>query len=406
MQIEVRPAKPEEMSEARRIADETLILPPGIIPEEFINKISHDMTLCAFVDGKMATTYASWPFIMKFNGMDAPVAGVSFVGTLPVYRRMGCLRKVHSKHFKVLHEEGKRSISILFASQSAIYQRYGYSVVATQNSYDIAPDKIKFQYPENISTAGTMKQVRENEVETLNKIYNKFTAFRTGYLVREKFKWETGVLNPTSIPGAALDKVVYEEDGEQRGYVIYTMEPHFTEHGIVQKTTIRDMAWLTISAWYGIWDFFTKMDLAQNIHWMQAPPDDPMPYLIQEPMELNIKSTRNLLARIIDIDKAMTVRGYNEDGELIFKIEDDAMCPWNNGTWQVNIKDGIATIEKSEKAPEVSMNINTMAILLFGQVSTSEAVKMGNMEIFKEDAIKKYDRLLSTEYMPFCCDII
>ncbi len=406
MHIEVRPAKPEELPEARRIAAETIILPPGIIPEEFISKISHDMTLCAFVDGKMATTYASWPFVMKFNGMDAPVAGISFVGTLPVYRRMGCLRSVHSRHFKLLHEEGKRSISILFASKSAIYQRYGYSVVSTQNSCDIAPDKIKFQSQTYLSSNGLLKQVRENEVEVLNSIYRKFTASRTGYLVREKFKWETGVLNPPPTPGAVLDKVIYEENGDALGYVIYTMEPHFTDQGIVQKITIRDMAWLTISAWYGIWDFFTKMDLAQNIHWMQAPPDDPMPHLIQEPGDLNIKSTRGLLARIIDIEKAVPVRGYSEDGELIFNIKNDDMCPWNNGTWRVNIKNGKGSIEKSDKEPEISMNINTMAMLLFGYVNTGRAAKMGSIDVFKEDTLKKYDRLLSTEYMPFCCDII
>ena len=99
MKMEIRPAKPEEMDEARRVAAETNVLPPGLISQEFINGITPDMTLCAFVDDELATSYASWHFNMRFNGIDAPVAGVSFVGTLPVFRRMGCLRKVHTRHF-------------------------------------------------------------------------------------------------------------------------------------------------------------------------------------------------------------------------------------------------------------------------------------------------------------------
>ncbi len=50
---------------------------------------------------------------MRFNGKDAPVAGVSMVGTLPVYRKMGCLRKANERHFKLLHEEKGRSASCL-----------------------------------------------------------------------------------------------------------------------------------------------------------------------------------------------------------------------------------------------------------------------------------------------------
>ena len=86
------------------------------------------------------------------------------------------------------------------------------------------------------------------------------------------------------------------------------------------------------------------MDLANRIHWMQAPPDDPMPYLIMEPNSLNIKSSRGFLARIVDIEKAISLRGYSEDGEVILRIENDDMCSWNNGTWLLKIKDGKGSI--------------------------------------------------------------
>ena len=406
MKIEVRSANPEEMIEARRISAETIVLPPGIIPQGYIDMITHDMTMCAFVDGKMATTYAAWPFYMKFNGMDAPVAGVSFVGTLPVFRRMGCLRKVHSRHFEILHDQGERPISILFASQAAIYQRYGYAVVSKQNSYNIEPGKIKFRSLKHLNGSGRLWQVHQDEVNVLNNIYMQFIKSRTGYLIREKFKWETGVLNPPSAPGVTLDKVVYEENGSPMGYVIYTSESNFTDQGIVQKITIKDMAWLSISAYYGIWNYFTTMDLAHNIHWMQVPSDDPMPYLLLEPNGLNIKSSRGLLARIVDLEKAIPLRGYGEDGELVFSIVDDDMCHWNNGTWYMKVVNGKGYAKKTDKDPEITMDINTLAMILFGQISTTKAMRMGILDVIKENALPRYDRLLKTEYIPFCCDLI
>ena len=402
MQIEVRPAKQEEMDEARRVAAETNVLPPGLISQVFINGITPDMTLCAFVDGELATSYASWPFTMRFNGIDAPVAGVSFVGTLPVFRRMGCLRKIHTRHFELMHEKGERPISILFASQATIYQRYGYAIVSTQNSYEIEPGNIQFKSLKHLNKTGKLKQLHKDEVDILDKIYRNFTTQRTGYLIRDKFKWETGVLNPPSAPDTVFDKVVYEENGIPLGYVIYTVEPHLQGH----KISIRDMAWLSISAYYGIWSYFTKMDLANKIHWRQAPSDDPLPHLIVEPMRLNIKRTRGFLSRIVDIEKAIPFRGYNEDGELVFSIVDDEMCPWNNGTWCLKIKDGKGAIEKTDMQPEAAMTINSFAMIFSGQISATRAMRMGMIDVIKEDAVPVYDRLLKTLYMPFCCDII
>ncbi len=406
MQIDVRPAMPEEMNEARRIAQESNVLPPGLIPQTFINGITHDMTLCAFVDGEMATSYAAWPFQMKFNGIDAPVAGVSFVGTLPVFRHMGCLRKVHEKHFKLMHEGKERAISILFASQAAIYQRYGYEVVSMYNSYSIAPGYIQFKSLKHLKGAGKYKQLHNDEVEILDEIYRHFTEPRTGYLVRDKFKWETGVLSPPITPYTVHDKIVYEEDGVPRGYVIYMVEPYSSNSGLPHRISIRDMAWLSISAYYGIWDYFTRMHLAHHINWTPVPADDPMPHLIVEPKMLNIKSGNGILARIADIERAVPCRGYCEDGELTFQIAEDEMCPWNNGTWHMEISDGKASINKTSKSPEISMGINCFAMMFFGQINATAAMRMGMLDVMREDAVSRYDRLLRTEYMPFCSDII
>ena len=405
MQIEVRPAKPEEMDEIKKIAEDTNLLPPDFIPPKYVNGITPEMTLCAFVDGKAATSYAAWPFLMRFNGIDAPVAAVSIVGTLPIYRRMGCLRKVHARHFELLHEQGERPISILFASQAAIYQRYGYAIVSTQNSYQIEPGNIRFRSQKHMNTAGKLIRLKDNEIETLDRIYRQFSERRTGYLLRDKFKWETGVLNTPS--GLAVhDKIVYEEDGIPLGYVVYTVTPHLTDRGLAQKITIKDMAWLSISAYYAIWNYFTRMDLAHSISWMQAPPDDPMPHLILEPTALNIKSTRGFLARIVDIEKAIPLRGYDTDGELFFEITGDDMCPWNNGKWHMEISGGKGSIKKTEKAPEISMEINSLAMLLFCQHDATTAKRIGIIDVMAEDALPRYDNLFKTDYKPFCCDII
>ena len=128
MKIEVRPAKQEEMEEFRRVANTSLVISPDIMPPEAIHMISPEMTLCAFIDGRLATSYAVYPLNMRFNGTSIPVAGVTFVGTLPIYRCKGCLTRVVSKHFELLHERGEQPIAALYASRASIYHRYGYGI--------------------------------------------------------------------------------------------------------------------------------------------------------------------------------------------------------------------------------------------------------------------------------------
>ncbi|WP_340385451.1 sterol carrier protein domain-containing protein [Streptomyces sp. SS7] len=41
----------------------------------------------------------------------------------------------------------------------------------------------------------------------------------------------------------------------------------------------------------------------------------------------------NLWARVLDVPVALTQRSYGASGELTFTIDDDRMCPANNGTW-------------------------------------------------------------------------
>ena len=98
-----------------------------------------EWTLAAFEDGEVATTYGAYPFTQRLNGGKARAAGVTFVGTLPQFRRRGHLRKIMEFDFKRRYEERKEPVAILLASMASIYQRYGYACISTSVRFDIDP---------------------------------------------------------------------------------------------------------------------------------------------------------------------------------------------------------------------------------------------------------------------------
>ena len=395
MELEIRAARPEEMEEFVHVVSSVMVQPP----ERFLG-MRPEWTLCAFEDGNLATTYAAWPLTMRFNGNGIRVAGIGNVSTHPVYRRRGNLRKIVTAHFELLHQEGQQAIAILEAYRVAIYQRYGYAVVSVQNSYTVEPRHLEFAFPQPVK--GSLREIEDGEFQLLVDLYRSFRQERTGYIHRGLATWEAGVLAPPPA-GDVLYRVVYEEGNEPQGYVIYTLK-HGTGEPTTQRLTIRDLVWTTPSAYRAIWSHFASMDLVSNIVWSWVPGDDPLPHLLLEPRTLHTTSRDGIMARIIDVEQAMPKRGYQDEGTLIFEIIDD-LCPWNQGRWKLETSLSGASISRTGAEPQVTMPISTLAMLVFGRVSATEAAHMNRLDVQKPDALPLWDRVMRTRYHPFCADI-
>lgn len=394
MGVEIRPATQEEMEQFRHVASTALVMSP-----EGFQAMQPEFTLCAFEDGKLATSYGVWPLTMRFDGEGVPVAAVTTVGTLPIYRRRGYLRRITTAHFELLHEQGERPIAILWASMAAIYQRYGYAVVSTNNSYNVEPRYLEFALEQSVP--GSFREVKDDEFPLLVDLYRKFRADRTGYVHRGRVMWDAGVLAPPQAQ-SMLNKVVYQEDGEPLGYVVYTLEP--MQGFGQQRLVIRDLVWLTMSAYRAIWNHFANMDLVNSILWGRAPSDDPLPHLLLEPRMLHHTSGDGLLGRIVDVERALPMRAYPEEGALTFEIVDD-LCPWNRGRWKLETSTTDSSISRTSDEPQLVMPVSTLALLLFGEISASQAARMERLDVLDESTLSLWDRVMRTKYRACCADM-
>ncbi len=395
MGLEIRPAAPEEMQEFGHVASTALLVAPGTL-----NDLRPEWTLCAFVDGRLASSYGVWPLTMRFNGVGVPVAGVTSVGTSPVYRRRGHLRKIVTTHFKLLHEREEQAIAILYASRAAIYQRYGYAVVSTHHAYDVEPRYLEFC--SEIPVPGTLREMGEEEFGLLVELYRRFRADRTGYVHRGRAMWKAGVLaHPPA--GGLLRRFAYEEAGEPLGYAVYTIEllPAASRS---QRLTVRDLIWLTPSAYRAVWGCFKSMDLVTSIVWPRVPADDPLPHLLLEPRMLHLTAMDGLLGRIVDVERALPQRRYDKEGILTFEVLDD-LCPWNRGRWRLETSPEGASVRRTSDEPQLVTPVSTLAMVLFGQISASEALRMGRLQANDKDALSHWDRVMRTNYRPFCADL-
>ena len=411
MALEIRPYTEEETKAAQRIA--------AIVfgnrsstpdPNADANAFRPEWSLCAFEDGEMATTYGAYPFTLRLNGGKTPAAGVTFVGTLPWYRRRGHLRQIMETDFKRRYEQRMEPIAILLASIAAIYQRYGYAVCSSRVAYSIDPRWIRL-VPSLAAPRGRLREVSPDELPLLQTLYRQFTAPRNGYLHRSMpVVWDQAVLGrgPQMGGGPPFGPSllsIYEEDGVPLGYVAYATK-HFENFedgaGPGQRLLVRDSAWLTPGAYHAMWEHFSKFDLVTRVVMPNAPADDPAFDLLLDPRELHSTRYDWLLGRIIDVERALPLRPYGE-GRVVFDVA-DAMCPWNAGRWALEAGPEGASITRTTESPSLTLDVSALAQLVFGQVSPSLAVRIGRAEAAPDSPLPLWDAMFHTAYAPFCPD--
>jgi len=337
---------------------------------------------------------------MRFNGSETPVTLIAAVGTLPIYRRRGYLRKLVTNHFERLHEHGEQSMAILWAYRAAVYQRYGYAVVSTRNSYNVEPRYLEFTLTQSVP--GAFREIGDDGFKLVEELYQSFRAERTGYLHRIPILWEMNILAPPP-KGGILNKVIYEEEGKPLGYLVYTIEmvdlPGYQGLNLI----IRDLVWLKTSAYQAIWSYLSRMDRVGKILWQNVPPDDPLPHLLLEPKMLNITSSDGIMARIVDVERALTLRRYPVAGTFTFEILDE-LCPWNRGRWQLETSATEASAHRTNTSPQLRMPVSTLAMIIFNQISATEAAHMGRLDALEPSALPLWDAVMRTAYRPFCAD--
>lgn len=396
--IEIRPATPDEMPDLARIVGTSLAMPPSRF-----RSLAPEMTLCAFDDDRLATVHGSWPLTMRFNGKAVPISGVTTVSTDPIYRQQGHLRAVVTRHFNEMKEEGTQSLAVLFASQAAIYHRFGYDVVSTHHSYEIEPRHIQFVEP--LDVPGTLREVDpERDFGLLVNLYRRFREDKTGYVHRGKPMWDQGVLAPAT-GDDVRNVLVYEEGGEDLGFCSFISGPGtYSGPEPSQKLIVHDLGWQTPQAYHAFWQHFGKMALTRYITCPHVPSDDPLPHVLLEPRMLRDSSREGLLARVVDVVGSVNGRGYDcADSSVTFELVDN-LCAWNAGRWHVDVSGGDAETTSTTATADLTLTANTFAMILFGQLSTTEAVRAGRVELHDATVLPTWDAMFQTKWAPFTPD--
>src|SRR5438132_1920462 len=147
-----------------------------------------DRFLVAY-DGEVPVgTTASLPFDLTVPGGELAAGGVTWVGVLPSHRRRGILTQMMKRQLEELHERGE-PLAILWASEAAIYGRFGYGISVPMLQLDA--DRSRFSLRDDPGPKGAVRLIdREEAARLLPPIYDTVRDRVPGFTSRSEKLWD------------------------------------------------------------------------------------------------------------------------------------------------------------------------------------------------------------------------
>ena len=402
MNVEIRPLTAGEMGQLGELGGYVYGGSFGDGPDNVVATANlPDWTLCALVDGKLVSSFTAIPFTMRANGNAVALAGVSTVGTQPEYRRQGLLRRIQTQAFADMRNRGQ-SVAALWASQAAIYQRYGYAMTTVLRSYHVDTTDIGFH--DGVWGSGCVERLSVNDAfDVIKSIYIRFVENRTCYLHRSKALWLQNAMEEIEGQGPIHAGVHYDEEGKADGYIIYTLRANKVDHATRgQEIIIRDMAWLSMDGYRSMWEWLKRHDLVGRVSYQTAAADDPAVELFAEPRLLHGVDHEGIWLRVVDATGALGDRAYSSEGEITIGLTDDPLTPWNNRSIRLEASPEGAHVTSSKSA-DLQTSAKALASLYSGFRTARQLRAWGLIE-GEDHVIDTADRLFASSHAPHCPD--
>ena len=331
------------------------------------------------------------------GGGSLPMAGLTVVTVRPTHRRRGILRELMKRHLDDARQRGF-AISGLWASEAAIYGRFGYGLAAHADAMSI--DNAQTVVFHERAARDSIEWIDEAAArELLPEVYAKATALRPGALRRGEVWWrERRFLESPFKRGNASKRrhVIARRDGAIVGYLVYRQKGAFEPTRPAGQVVIVELVGIDPRAQLSLWEMALQMDLFPNVSWNTAPVDDPLAWAVVDPRRVQRRRTDTLWLRIDDVPATLAARTYAVDGTLRFAIGD--------ATWELVVDDGRGRCVPTTKAPELWFGPTTLASLYLGGVP---ATQLAQAEQLRGDAaaIARADALFASAIAPWCPEV-
>jgi predicted acetyltransferase len=367
--------------------------------EAFLPVIEVDRSFAAVDGSRIVGTSASITFRMMVpGGARVPTAGVTMVGVQPTHRRRGINSRMITAILEQAADRGE-PLAALFASEGAIYGRFGYGLAACLG--ELQAESARMAFVRGYEPSGRVELVsKEDAMSVIDRVYE--ASLRPGGVERNE------ALRDHMFATVGEDKeqpwmyaVHFDDGGEADAYAVYWVKHDWPRSVPSGTINVKECLASTPSGYADIWRFLFDVDLVSTVEAWNRPVDEPLLHLVREPRRLRFSVMDGLWLRVVDVAAALEARRYAADGRVVFDIT-DPLRPDASGTYELIVEAGVGRCSPTDAAPELAGTINVLGATYLGGTSFRKLWWSGQVEERSAGAVDRADAMFSSTPAPWC----
>ena len=356
-----------------------------------------DRLLVAWDGDRPVGVTGAYSFEMTIPGGSGKAAGVSWVGVLPSHRRRGILRELMLRQLDDVHERDE-PFAILYASESAIYGRFGYGMAVLGTQMDA--NRNAFALRDDPGPRGSARLLTLDEAAALfPPLYDRLRPSRPGYLSRSEDWWrQYRLADPEHWRDGAGPKyyALLELDGEPAGFAMYRVASKWEDETPKGEVRVVDAHAISPEATAELWRFLFGIDLVERVKAGLVDPAWPLFFAVRDPRRLKITVSDGLWLRLVDLEAALRARTYAEGEPVVIDVA-DAVRPDNAGRWSVGPEP-----ERTKAEADVALDVADLASAYLGAFSFEQLSAGGRARELRPGGLARATALFATPLPPFC----
>ncbi len=402
MEIEVRPFRGSlhdwfdavGVAFGHRVVDEDLPVMEGYA--------ELDRALAAYAGDRVVGTAGIFTFELTVPGGSMPAAGVTMVGVQPTHRRRGVLTAMMRAQLDAIRSRGE-PIAILWATEAAIYGRFGYGLASFKGSIDI--ERSRAVFTDSRTPTGSFRLLEPADATAACRpVYDRFVPMRAGAFSRNDGWWQAEFVHDPERwrrGGGPAFFLLHETDGVADAYARYRIHGDWDDRGPKGAVDVSEAIALSPEAERALWGYLFSMDLTARTRAFNVPVDSALRLMLLEPRRLGMTVGDALWLRIVDLPAALERRAYAGRDRLVLEVR-DSFCEWNAGRWELDAMPDGGSVRPSTMDADLSLGIGELGAVFLGGVSLAELAMAGRIEENTPGAVERGDALLRTPLAPWC----
>ncbi|MFI5696056.1 GNAT family N-acetyltransferase [Kribbella sp. NPDC051586] len=373
--IEVRTAQADEYDALQGVFGAAMMFEAS--PNELGQQLFEPERALVATDGAeiIGTTRALTRDLSVPGGV-VPAAHVTGVGVMATYRRRGVMSGLIGRQLREVPE----AIAVLWASEPAIYGRFGYGAAAWGTAYEV--DLHRVGPPTGPIRPGELGELTADDaLKELPQLLLRLQEQRAGVSGRSELRWQKHLEDKPDDRGGrtALRILVHrDEAGSVDGYALWRGKMVWNPTGPAYEVLVEELVAPAPTAYRVLWQHLLTMDLSAKLSYGYAAIDEPLVQLVSTPTALDRRVSESLWLRITDVQRALEQRRYAVPLDVVLDVTDDLIAA-NTGRFRLTADGSSVTCSRTEDPADLSVSIRELGATYLGGRPLAEFATTGRV---------------------------